>query len=179
MKRLAIIAAGLAVLAAAPAQAALAPGAKAPDFAAPAFQAGAPFTYKLSTALKKGPVVLYFFPAAFTKGCNIEAHLFSEAADEFKAQGATLIGVTAGNTDRLAEFSKDTETCGGKFPVASDADLKIAKSYDAAMSERPMSSRTSYVIAPNGKVLHVYSAMSPDAHVSETMDAVKAWKTKK
>jgi peroxiredoxin len=179
MKRLAIAAAALAALAASSAQAALQPGAKAPDFSAPAFQAGSPFTYQLKTALKKGPVVLYFFPAAFTKGCNLEAHLFSEAADEFKAQGATVIGVTAGNTDRLAEFSKDTETCGGKFPVASDADLKIAKLYDATMLGRMMSNRTSYVIAQNGTVAHAYSAMAANDHVTETMTAVKALKAKK
>jgi thioredoxin-dependent peroxiredoxin len=169
----------LSALAALPAQAALKPGAKAPDFAAPAYLAGAPFTYKLSDALKKGPVVLYFFPSAYTKGCNIEAHLFSEAADSFKAQGASVIGVTAGKVDQLAAFSKDTELCGGKFPVAADKDLAIAKRYDAQLGPMmPVSNRTSYVIAPDGKVLHAYSAMSPDDHVTQTMDAVKAWRAK-
>jgi peroxiredoxin len=170
------LAAAAAVLVATPALAALKAGDKAPDFSAPAYKAGEPFTYKLSDALKKGPVVLYFFPSAYTAGCNIEAHLFSEAADGFKAEGATVIGVTAGKVAELARFSKDTETCGGKFPVAADADLAIAKKYDALFGPAvPISSRTSYVIAPDGKVLHAYSAMSPNQHVEETMGAVKAW----
>jgi peroxiredoxin Q/BCP len=178
MKRLAAGFA-LAALVALPAHAALPAGAKAPDFAAPAYLAGAPFTYKLSDALKKGPVVLYFFPAAHTKGCNIEAHLFSEAADGFKAQGASVVGVTAGKVDELAAFSKETEHCGGKFPVAADSGLKIAKSYDATLGPMmPVSNRTSYVIAPDGSILHVYSAMAPDEHVNETMAAVKAWRAK-
>lgn len=178
MKTLAL--AGLLALTATSALAALKPGDKAPDFAAPAYLAGEPFTYKLSDALKKGPVVLYFFPSAYTGGCNIEAHLFSEAADAFKAQGATIIGVTAGKTSELARFSKDTETCGGKFPVAADEGLKVAKSYDALFGPGvPVSSRTSYVISRDGKVVHAYSAMSPNQHVEETMTAVKGLKTAK
>ena len=82
-------------------------------------------------------MVVYFFPAAHTAGCNIEAHLFSEAIDQFKAQQATVIGVTAGNLDQLAEFSKETEHCGGKFPVAADAGAKIAKEYDAMLLRGP------------------------------------------
>jgi peroxiredoxin len=173
--------AGLAVaaLAATSASAALKPGAPAPDFTAPAYLAGAPFTYKLSEALKKGPVVVYFFPSAYTRGCNIEAHLFSEAADSFKAQGASIVGVTAGKVDQLAKFSADTEHCGGKFPVAADPDLSIAKRYDSLFGPMiKMSNRTSYVIAPNGKILHAYSALSPDEHVIETMTAVKDWRAK-
>lgn len=174
------LAATAAALIATPAFAALAPGAKAPDFTAPAFEAGKGFTYKLSDHLKKGPVVLYFFPAAYTGGCNLEAHLFSEAADSFKAQGASIVGVTAGKTSELAKFSADTETCGGKFPVAADADLSIAKRYDSTFGPAaPISNRTSYVIAPDGKVVHVYSAMSPNQHVEETLGAVKAWKASK
>ena len=91
---------------AAPAFAELKAGAKAPDFTAPAYLAGQPFTYKLADALKKGPVVVYFFPAAHTSGCNVEAHLFSDAIDQFKAAHATVIGVTAGNLDQLADFSQ-------------------------------------------------------------------------
>src|SRR5471030_2052908 len=124
----------LAAALAAPAFAELKAGQKAPDFTAPAYLAGQPFTYKLADALKKGPVVVYFFPAAHTKGCNIEAHLFSEAIDQFKAQHASVIGVTAGNIDQLADFSKETEHCGGKFPVASDPGAKIAKEYDSVLS---------------------------------------------
>jgi len=152
-------------------------GAKAPDFSAPAFLAGQPFTYKLADALKKGPVVVYFFPAAHTSGCNVEAHLFSEAIDQFKAAHATVIGVTAGKVDELAAFSTETEHCGGKFPVAADPGAKIAKSYDSTLAAKPdWSSRTSYVIAQNGEIVHVYSNLNPNDHVKETLDAVKAMK---
>lgn len=155
--------------------AALKVGTKAPDFSAPAYLAGAPFTFKLADALKKGPVVVYFFPAAHTAGCNLEASLFSQAIEKFKAQHATVIGVTAGNIDELADFSKETEHCGGKFPVAADQGAKIAKQYDAQLKLKPgWSDRTSYVIAPSGEIVHVYSAMNPNQHVKETLDAVSA-----
>lgn len=155
--------------------AALKVGTKAPDFSAPAYLAGEPFTFNLAEALKKGPVVVYFFPAAHTSGCNVEAHLFSEAIDKFKAQHATVIGVTAGNISELADFSKETEHCGGKFAVAADEGARIAKQYDALLKMRPgWSDRTSYVIAPSGKIVHAYSALSPNQHVKETLDAVAA-----
>src|SRR4249919_4055982 len=160
---------------AAPALAALKPGTQAPDFSAPAYLAGKPFTFKLADALKKGPVVVYFFPAAHTPGCNLEAHLFSEAIDKFKAQHATVIGVTAGNVDELAAFSKETEHCGGKFPVAADPGAKIAGEYDAVLKQKPeWSDRTSYVISPSGSIVHVYSDLNPNKHVAETLAAVKA-----
>ncbi|MFL6593267.1 MAG: peroxiredoxin [Luteimonas sp.] len=169
----AILAASAAI--ATPSFAALKVGAHAPDFSAPAYLAGKAFTFKLSDALKKGPVVVYFFPAAHTSGCNIEAHLFSQAIDEFKAQKATVIGVTAGNTDQLADFSKETEHCSGKFPVAADSGAKIARDYDAVLAKKPeWSDRTSYVIAPSGDIVHVYSNLDPKEHVHETLDAVKA-----
>ena len=152
-------------------------GAKAPDFTAPAYLAGQPFTYKLSDALKKGPVVVYFFPAAHTSGCNLEAHLFSDAIDQFKAAHATVIGVTAGKVDELAAFSSETEHCGGKFPVAADPGAKIAKQYDSILAAKPdWSDRTSYVIAQNGDIVHVYSNLNPNDHVTETLNAVKAMK---
>ena len=110
MKRLAA-ALLLSALVAGPAFAALKAGDKAPDFTSPGFQAGKPLTFSLAEARKKGPVVLYFFPAAETKGCNLEAQLFANAIDQFMAQGATVIGVTAGNLDKLQSFSADTETC--------------------------------------------------------------------
>ncbi len=166
-----------AVALAAPAFAELKAGAKAPDFTAPAYLAGQPFTYKLADALKKGPVVVYFFPAAHTAGCNIEAHLFSDAIDQFKAAHATVIGVTAGNVDQLADFSKETEHCGGKFPVAADPGAKIAKQYDSILGAKPdWSSRASYVIAQNGDIVHVYSNLNPNDHVKETLGAVQAMK---
>jgi peroxiredoxin len=181
MNRLVTLAVSVAAVAAVgfPAAAQLKPGAKAPDFTAPAFMAGQPFTFKLADALKKGPVVVYFFPAAYTKGCQIETHLFSEAADQFKAQKATLIGVTAGNTEKLSEFSKDTEYCAGKFPMAVDAGAVIAKEYDATLPTRNMSNRTSYVIAKNGTVASAYSAMDPNDHVNQTLTALKALNAKK
>lgn len=170
---LASAAVAFAALAAAPARAALEPGAMAPDFSAPAFLGGKAFKFNLNDALKKGPVVVYFFPAAYTKGCQIEAHLFAEAADDFKAQGATVIGVTAGNTDKLEEFSKDTLYCSGKFAMAADTDLKIAASYKSTMAERPLSDRTSYVIGQDHKVALAYSDANPNDHVAKTLAAVK------
>jgi peroxiredoxin len=176
MTRLAKLAAAAAlVLAATPAFAALKAGDPAPDFKAPAYLAGNAFEYKLADALRHGPVVVYFFPAAHTAGCNLEAHLFSEAIDEFKAAGASVIGVTAGNTDELADFSRETEHCGGKFPVAADPGATIAREYDALLDKKPdWASRTSYVIAPSGTISAVYSDMNPTRHVQEMLAAVKA-----
>ena len=176
MKSSAALAAAVIVAAAlgdAPAAAALAVGAPAPDFTADGALAGAPFTFHLAEALKKGPVVLYFFPAAFTPGCTIEAHDFAEAAAQFTALGASLIGVTAGNVDRIAEFSK--VECRDKFPVAGDPKLSIAKSYDATMALNPSySSRTSYVIRPDGRIGAVYSNASAANHVETMLAGVKA-----
>ena len=175
MPTLAAIAAAATAFFATPSFAALKPGDKAPDFTAPAYLAGEPFTFKLADALAKGPVVLYFFPAAHTPGCNLEAHLFSEAIEEFKEHDATVIGLTAGNTDSLAAFSKETEHCGGKFPVAADAGAKIARQYDAILDRKPdWSDRTSYVIDRSGKIVHVHSDLNPNRHVAETLAAVKA-----
>jgi thioredoxin-dependent peroxiredoxin len=172
---------GLALTAlAAPAFAELKPGAKAPDFTAPAFQAGKETTFSLADARKKGPVVLFFFPAAETAGCNLEAKMFADASEDFKAQGASVIGVTAGNVDKLQAFSADSAKCSGKFPVAADPGAKIAASYDATLAVKPgWSSRTSYVIAPDGRVVLAYSNLKPDEHVTQTLAAVKAWKAKK
>ena len=160
---------------AAPAFAALQPGARAPDFASTAWLDGKPTPFRLSEALKKGPVVLYFFPAAFTDGCTIEAREFALAAPEFRAMGATVIGVTAGNIDRLAEFSKSE--CRDQFAVAAVSKDTI-KAFDAALAIKPdLSGRTSYVIAPDGKVLFSWSNLTnPVEHVTRTKAAVKAWK---
>jgi len=173
-----ILAAAAAALISAPAFAALPVGAEAPEFTAPAFLAGAPFQFNLAQALKKGPVVLYFFPAAFTQGCSIEAHEFAGAMDKFKAEGATVLGVTAGNTDQLAKFSADTRYCSGKFPMASDPNAAIAKTYDATLvfAGKTLSDRTSYVITPDDKVILAYSNLKPDEHIAQTLDAVTAWR---
>jgi peroxiredoxin len=176
MKRI-LLAAAAAALISAPAFAALPVGAKAPIFKADAYLGGHPMKFDMAAALKKGPVVLYFFPAAHTAGCNIEAHLFADAIDKFKAQGATVIGVTAGNIDQLAAFSTETEHCSGKFPVAADPTLAIAKSYEATLALRPgWSDRTSYVVAPNDSIILAYSNLKPDDHVAETLDAVSKWR---
>lgn len=157
-----------------PAFAALAPGATAPDFATQGALAGKPFSFSLKQALKKGPVVLYFYPKSFTSGCTIEAHEFAEATPEFNKLGATVIGMSGDDIDTLKRFS--TEECRDKFAVAA-ATPDVIKRYDVAlpvMSSR--SNRTSYVIAPNGKIVFAYTAMSPEGHVTGTLNAVKKWK---
>ncbi len=166
----------VAVLALAlPAAAALKPGERAPDFRAQAYLAGKPFTFDLAKARRSGPVVVYFFPAAHTPGCNLEAHLFSEAIDAFRKAGATVVGLSAGNTEQLADFSKETEHCGGRFPVAADPGAKIAKSYDALLGGRAdRSDRTSYVVTKDGRIAAVHSDLNPSLHVKSMLDAVKA-----
>jgi peroxiredoxin len=171
-----------ALLAASPALAALKVGDKAPDFTAPAALGGKDFSFTLSKALKKGPVVLYFFPAAYTSGCTAEAHEFAEATPEFEKLGATVVGVTAGNVDKIKAFS--SEHCRDKFAVAAAPD-GLVKTYDVGMTAAgvPMpggwSNRTSYVIAPNGKILMAYTDGNFQGHVTKTMDAVKAYKGSK
>jgi peroxiredoxin Q/BCP len=166
---------GICVLAA-PLYAALKPGAVAPDFTTQATLAGKPFTFSLAAALKQGPVVLYFYPAAFTPGCTVEAHDFAEATDKFKALGATVIGVSHDSIDTLNKFS--VSECRNKFAVASDPDQKITKEYDAILAAKPeYADRTSYVIAPNGKIIYEYTALNPDKHVDNTMAAVEQWKS--
>ena len=158
---------------ASPLYAALKPGASAPDFTTEATLAGRPFTFALADALKSGPVVLYFYPAAFTKGCTIEAHEFAAATDKFKALGATVIGVSHDPIATLNQFS--VSECRNKFAVASDADQKISKAYDAVLFFTSYSSRTSYVIAPTGEIVYAYTALNPDKHVQNTLAAVAKW----
>lgn len=166
---------GMALLALAmPAWAALEVGASAPDFSAPASLAGKDYAFSLSQALKQGPVVVYFYPKAFTKGCTVEAHLFAEAMEQYKALGATVIGVSNDEIETLHKFS--LSECGGKFPVAADGDGKIMKAYDAKLPLVNYASRVSYVIAPDGKIIYVYSAMDPSQHVANTLNAIKLWK---
>lgn len=154
--------------------AALKPGSDAPEFTTQATLAGKEFTFSLADALKSGPVVLYFYPAAFTKGCTIEAHDFAEATEKFKALGATVIGVSHDPIETLDKFS--VSECRNKFAVASDADLKITKAYDARLLVTSYSNRTSYVIAPDGKIIYSYSALDPDKHVENTLAAVRRWR---
>ncbi|NBU29202.1 MAG: hypothetical protein EBS42_13605 [Caulobacteraceae bacterium] len=138
-------------------------------------KAGVPITYSLAEARRKGPVVVYFFPAAFTGGCDLEAHLFAEAADDYAKAGATIIGVTAGSLERLAEFSADNQRCSGKFPVAADPGAKIAKLWKSTLPTG-ISNRTSFVVAPNGQVLFVHSDLNPREHVALTLAAVRKFK---
>ncbi len=167
--------AAFAALVAMPVLASLKVGADAPVFTAQASMAGKPFTFSLADELKKGPVVLYFYPAAFTSGCNIEARKFAEATEQFKALGAQVIGVSKDDLDTLHKFS--VSECGSKFAVAADPGLKVAKSYDATLMLWPgHADRTSYVITPDGKVLYAYSALGPDEHVSNTLKALKVWR---
>jgi thioredoxin-dependent peroxiredoxin len=161
------------VIAACPAHAALAVGAPAPDFAAKAALGGKEFDFSLAEALKKGPVVLYFYPKSFTKGCTIEAHNFAEASDKFASLGATVIGVSRDDIATQQKFS--SEECRNKFAVAADPDGKVIGAYDAKIPLLPIADRISYVIAPDHKVIFAYSAMSPDQHVTLTMAAVKKW----
>jgi len=154
--------------------AALPNGTKAPDFTTQASLAGKEFPFSLQEALKQGPVVLYFYPAAFTKGCTLEAHDFAEATDKFKALGATVIGVSHDSIETLNKFS--VSECRNKFAVAADADQKIMKAYDAVLWIKPdWAKRTSYVIAPSGEVIYSYTALNPDKHVENTMAAVQKW----
>lgn len=157
------------------AHAALDVGAQAPDFTATASLAGKEYAFSLRAALKTGPVVLYFYPAAFTSGCTIEAHHFAAAIDDYKALGATVIGVSADDIGKLNRFS--VSECRGKFSVVADAERKIIKAYDATLPLIPWyASRTSYVITPNGKVWYTYSSLSPDRHVPNTLDALRRWR---
>jgi peroxiredoxin len=154
--------------------AALPDGAKAPDFSTEASLAGKPFKFSLSESLKQGPVVLYFYPAAFTPGCTKEAHDFAEATGKFKALGATVIGISHDNIDTLNKFS--VSECRNKFAVAADTDGKIMKDYDSVLPVKPeYANRTSYVITPDGKVAYSYTAMDPDKHVANTLAAVEKW----
>lgn len=158
----------------APALAALSVGAKAPNFTLQATQGGSVFTFDLAGSLKKGPVVLYFYPAAFTKGCTIEAHDFADAADQYKALGATVIGVSHDQVATLQKFS--VSECRSKFAVAADTNQSVMKEYDAVLPQHPeYANRTSYVIAPDGTIVYTYTNLDPSQHVENTLTALKAW----
>src|SRR5213082_2312551 len=178
MVKLQLLVLGSSILLAAwialPCRAALKVGDKAPSFTAQASLAGHEFTFSLADALKKGPVVLYFYPAAFTPGCTVEAHQFAEATAKFKELGATVIGVSHDPIEKLDRFS--VSECRNKFAVASDADGGIMKAYDSVLPDHPeYANRTSYVVAPTGEIIYSYTAMKPDQHVENTMAAVRKW----
>jgi thioredoxin-dependent peroxiredoxin len=174
-----------------PAAAALKPGDNAPDFSADASRAGKQFKFSLEDALRKGPVVVYFYPSAFTKGCDLEAHTFAQDKEKFDAAGATIIGVSADDIARLDAFSADPDYCAGKFPVASDPEHKIATSYDlTASGSKPgmkdvrgvdinhdFIERVTYVIGKDHKIVATLSSkedkISPDQHVEKALGIVQ------
>ena len=156
---------------AAPLAAQLADGAKAPLFTADGARAGKPVKVDLAKELERGPVVLYFFPAAFTGGCNIEAHAFAEKIADFQKAGATVIGMTAGNVDQLAKFS--SEKCAGKFTVA-EATPEVIRQYDVVLAQKTdWTTRTTYVIATNGRIVDSFTDMAPDGHITRSLAAVR------
>ena len=174
MRRLIAPALTILLLACQPALAALPIGATAPLFTATATRGGKAYPFSLAHALRKGPVVLYFYPAAFTPGCTLEAHLFAKAMPEFKALGATVIGVSHDSIAKLKRFS--VSACRKKFPVASDASGRIMRSYDAVLPANPLlANRVSYVITPNDRIIYTYTNLDPREHVHNTMAAVRRW----
>jgi len=186
----------LTALLAIPVMAALKVADKAPDFSARASLAGKQFNFSLEDALKKGPVVVYFYPSAYTKGCDLEAHTFAENKDKFDAAGATIIGVSADSIERLDAFSADPDYCAGKFPVASDADHKIAASYNltSAAAKAGMKDvrgneighdfieRVTFVIGKDHKIIATFSSaedkVSPDQHVAKALEIVQKLSSK-
>ncbi|MFI4940531.1 MAG: peroxiredoxin [Burkholderiales bacterium] len=174
--KVALIAIMLFVLASSSSYAALNVGDNAPPFTAQASLGGKEFTFSLAESMKQGPVVLYFYPAAFTKGCTIEAHDFAEAMDQYRALGATVVGVSHDNIETLDKFS--VSECRSKFAVVADTDQRIMKSYDAILAIKPeYANRTSYVIAPNGKIIYSFTDLSPEKHVENTLSALRKWKS--
>jgi peroxiredoxin len=169
MRRL--LAALLALTLGAPAVAALPVGAKAPDFTTGGALAGKAFRLSLKEQLRHGPLVLYFYPKAFTEGCTLEAKAFSDAAPEFRKLGARVVGLSADDLPTLKRFS--VEACRGQFPVAT-ASPKLIEAYDVKLPSAPLSKRTSYVIGRDGRIHFVHSDMSWKDHVAKTLAAVRA-----
>jgi peroxiredoxin len=157
-----------------PARAALDIGDRAPDFTTQAALGGSVYSFSLAESLKKGPVVLYFFPAAFSEGCSAEAHYFADAIGQFKALGASVVGVSGDDIDTLSKFS--VQACQSQFPVASDQTQAVMKSFDAVMQTRPeYANRISYVIAPNGAIISHYMSLNPTKHVEKMLAALRTW----
>ncbi|HTS85337.1 MAG TPA: peroxiredoxin [Usitatibacter sp.] len=169
------------------AAAALKEGDDAPAFTAQASFAGAASPYSLKEALSKGPVVVYFYPSAYTGGCNQQAHAFAENHEKFAAAGASIIGVSLDSIQRLNDFSKDPEYCNGKFPVASDADGSIAKSYELSVMKgdpkykdtrgapigHDFAERTTFVVTPNGKIVATVGGVDPKTNVAKALEVVQ------
>lgn len=170
-----------------PAFAALGPGDTAPGFEAKASLAGNEFDFSLSDALENGTVVVYFYPSAYTQGCNIQAHGFAENMDAFKAAGASVIGVSLDSIERLNDFSADPEYCAGKLPVASDEGGEIARSYGLEVAaaregitdtrgveiDHGFAERTTFIVTPDGKIAETIGGMSPMENVQKSLEAVQ------
>lgn len=183
----------LASVFALPAAAALQSGAPAPQFTAQASLAGTAFTYSLKTELAKGPVVVYFYPSAYTGGCNVQAHAFAVNKDKFAAAGASIIGVSLDNIQRLNDFSADPQYCAGKFPTASDPDGKIAKSYELTVREGSVGAkdsrgieighgfaeRTTFIVTPDGKIAATIGGMGSEENVEKALETVQHLRTKR
>jgi thioredoxin-dependent peroxiredoxin len=154
----------------------LAVGTIAPAFSTKAAQGGTDLTFTLSEGLKKGPVVVYFYPKSFTSVCTEEAHLFAEATPELETLGASVIGISTDTIETQREFSR--MGCRDKFPVAADPDGDVAKAYDVLVRRGSgiHASRTSYVITPDGKVASVLTAGDAESHIQSALASVKAWK---
>ena len=178
----------LALLASPTAFAVLKAGDPAPAFSAPASLAGKPFAYSLKDGLAKGPVVVYFYPSAYTQGCNVQAHEFSTRAEQFAAAGASVIGVSLDSIERLNEFSADPDYCAGKLAVASDRDGKIARAFGLRVSEAQrgatdtrgkeidhgFTERTTFVVTPDGRIAATIGGLSPQANVAKALQAVQS-----
>lgn len=176
-----------------PAAAALKQGDAAPDFKTQASLDGKEFTFSLQDTLKKGPVVVYFYPSAYTGGCNLQAHTFAVNHEKFAAAGASVVGVSLDSIARLNDFSADPEFCAGKLPVASDADGKIAKSYDLSVREgregmkdsrgkdigHGFAERTTFIVTPDGKIAATVGGVSPTENVQKALEAVEQLAKKK
>jgi peroxiredoxin len=183
----------LALAVALPALAALDAGDTAPDFKAPASLDGKVFEFSLKESLAKGPVVVYFYPSAFTGGCSLQAHTFAVNYEKFAAAGASIIGVSLDNIERLNAFSADPEYCAGKIAVASDVDGKIARSYDLKIASAKegakdsrgieighgFAERTTFIVTPDGKIAATIGGVSPVENVNKSLEFVQQLAKKK
>lgn len=177
LNRRSVLAASLASATLVPvgARAALAVGESAPDFTTTAALAGQTFSFSLRQALRQGPVVLYFFPAAFSEGCSLEARAFAAAIDQFSALGASVIGMSGDDLETLRRFS--VKVCNGRFAVASDESQAVMKAYDAVLPFRAdYAARVSYLITPEFRVAFAYNSLKPDRHVERVLGALREWR---
>ena len=157
-------------------QAAMDIGAQAPMFRLTGALAGESFAFDMQQQLTQGPVVVYFYPKAFTAGCTIEAHEFAEATDDFAQLGARVVGISTDDIATLKEFS--VSDCRDKFAVLADPGGGVVKQYDAMMPNRAIADRISYVVVPGGEIIYVHHTMEPKSHISESLKAIKHWQSK-